>query len=181
VPRVTALFAKIPGVKIVGKDVKVPIECLYDKKSVGQDRLVAAYAAKKFYPGTRIVVDFGTAITLDFVSIRGEYEGGIILPGIGSTLRVFANCAMLPNSVHFKSSRLRVPRHTQESINLGMQLGFSSMINSLVLQYKDTLKIPRNTKVVLTGGDGGFLCNHFDFPHIIDKNLIFKGLAGLAI
>ena len=88
-----ALFVE-PGVK-TGMAVLVdnPLE-------VGADRIVNGVAAFHEYGGPCIVVDFGTAITFDVISARGEYLGGVIAPGIGITSEaLFARTAKLPRVV----------------------------------------------------------------------------------
>ena len=100
VPAVTKIFKKLnANTIVVGKELKVPIKCLYDKKHIGMDRLVNAYAAQSLYPGTRLIIDFGTAVTFDFLSKNGTYEGGLILPGLGSSLQVLSSCALLPSTI----------------------------------------------------------------------------------
>jgi type III pantothenate kinase len=141
VPKVSAIFKKLKRkVFIVGKDVKVPIKSFYNKKQIGMDRLLAAYAAGERYPGTRIIIDFGTAITFDILSKRGDYQGGLILPGIGSTLRVLENCALLPKKIKIKKSVNFIPRNTSESINKGMKKGFLAMINGLMTESRAELR-----------------------------------------
>jgi len=177
VPRITKLFEQIPGVSIVGKDIHVPIKCRYNKKQVGQDRLVAAYAAKRLYRNARIVIDFGTAITFDILSERGDYEGGIILPGIGSTMRTLANCAMLPKHMRLRHVKTLVPRNTEESINKGIDSGFSAMLNLLISEYKKVLKIAKPDTIIVTGGEGFFIARKLKHKCILDSMLIAKGLA----
>ena len=117
------------------------------------DRLVLAYAAKKIYPQTRLIIDFGTATTLDFLSKNGDYQGGFILPGVGSTLKVLSGCALLPTNIRFKRSRSFVPKTTLSSITRGLEEGFSAMINSLVKKSKQKLKLAAKDKVIITGKD----------------------------
>jgi type III pantothenate kinase len=180
VPQITDLFKKISNTKIIGEDIKVPIKCHYNKSQIGQDRLVAAYAAHKIYPGCRIVIDFGTAITFDFLSRNGDYEGGIILPGIGSTLRTLSTCAMLPKHLKLKSTRTLIPKNTQESISRGVDLGFSLMLQGLIDYYIRTLKISGCGSIVITGGEGFFIAKNIESEHILDTDLIFKGLIHLS-
>ena len=66
------------------------------------DRLMGAYAAVRLFSQVRLILDFGTAITLDFVSTKKVYQGGIILPGIGSTQRVLSKCSLLPKKIIYK-------------------------------------------------------------------------------
>jgi len=181
---VPALIKLLKGLNmpiyIVGKDVKVPVKNYYDKKNIGMDRLVGAYAAKSFFPQSRLILDFGTAITLDFLNKQGDYQGGLILPGVGSTLEVLANCALLPKRVSFKSSKQTIPTNTNESITRGIQEGFSSMLNSLVAKYKKLLKIPASIPVVVTGGSAPIVFKKLNFPRIYKPFLVLEGLGHLA-
>ena len=83
---------------VVGRTLRVPLTNRYRyPKQVGQDRLLGAYAAKKYYGTPAIVIDLGTAITLDVVSSQGEYLGGVIVPGIRlSAESLFRKTALLP-------------------------------------------------------------------------------------
>ena len=68
VPKVNKLFYGLKQkVYFIGSDFRVPIKCRYNQKQVGMDRLVAAFSARKLFPESRIVIDFGTAITIDIV------------------------------------------------------------------------------------------------------------------
>ena len=71
------------------RSVPVPIENRYaTPETLGPDRLAAAVGAWTLYPGRNIlIVDFGTAITIDFVTERGEYLGGNISPGADTRFR----------------------------------------------------------------------------------------------
>ena len=177
VPLVTKLFkdSRFP-VSVIGQNIKVPIKSLYDKKKIGQDRLVAAFASKHFQPKTRMIIDFGTAITLDFLSKEGAYEGGLILPGIGSTLRVLSSCALLPKNIKSIKSRSLIPKNTQSSISKGINEGFSLMVNSLVKKYKKRLNLKLHEPVVITGGEAPVVLNELDFPFKYEPFLVLKGL-----
>ena len=84
VPQANTLFnSTLKNIFWIGKTIQIPIRSRYNKKMIGSDRLVAAYAAKRLFPKPRLIVDFGTAITLDNLTSDGIYEGGLILPGIG--------------------------------------------------------------------------------------------------
>ncbi|MEM7817008.1 MAG: type III pantothenate kinase [Candidatus Aenigmatarchaeota archaeon] len=179
VPKINEIFKKTKrDIYIVGEDIKVPIRTFYNKRQVGVDRLVASFCALKIYPQARIVIDFGTAITFDFLSKKGDYLGGFILPGIGSTFKVFSNCALLPNKIKFKKTKSFIPKNTRDSINKGIEEGFSLMINSLVKKYKKKLNFYK--KVVITGGDARTIIPKFNFSYIYEPFLIIKGLIFLS-
>ncbi len=177
VPSVTKLLKRVkPKIKIVGQDIQVPIKCRYDKKKVGQDRLVTAYAAKNIFPKTRMIIDFGTAITLDFISKKGAYQGGLILPGIGSTLRVLSNCALLPKKIKSFKPTPTIPKNTQSSVSKGINEGFSLMINSLVKKYKRKLHLKASERIVITGGEAGIITDKLDFSFKYKPFLVLEGL-----
>lgn len=180
VPGCDYLFGSFKNAFFAGHDLKIPIVCRYRKNQVGIDRLVCAWAAKKLYPCVRIVVDFGTAITVDFLSAGGTYEGGIILPGIGSTLRVLSNCALLPDKVKLRTRRGLIPRNTTDSIAKGLGCGFAAMLNGVIAQYQSQLSMRRDETVVITGGEAGFICKKLDFTYRIDGHLVLKGLNMLS-
>ena len=177
VPKVTNIFRSFKTKKIIiGKDLEVPIKNFYNKKHIGMDRLVGAFAAKSLYPNTRIVIDFGTAITFDFLSKKGAYLGGFIIPGIGSSLASLEKCAMLPKKIKLKKTKVIIPKDTDESISKGLIDGFSLMINSLVEKYKKILGILPKENIILTGKDTLLIKDNFNFKYIYEPFLIFKGL-----
>ena len=86
VPRaLTSLKASFKSLKNIpvyclGGNLTAPIKNLYAQpKQVGQDRLVNAYAASRLYVAPLVVIDFGTAVTLDVISKNRDYLGGMIL------------------------------------------------------------------------------------------------------
>ncbi|UCD14922.1 MAG: type III pantothenate kinase [Candidatus Omnitrophota bacterium] len=190
VPAITKLFkglkkSSAKKIYIAGEDFKVPIKSFYDKSSIGMDRLVCAFAAKTIYPHTRLVIDFGTAVTFDFISRKGDYEGGFILPGVGSTLRVLSSCALLPKQDIFKKerkpvSKVKIPRNTPSSIKRGIEDGFSAMVNSLVAKYSRALGISAKETIVITGGDFSLIQPYLTFRYAFDPFLVIRGLLILG-
>lgn len=173
-----------PNIKtyLLGKDIFVPIDCLYNIQQVGMDRLVNAFAVKSLYPRVKIVIDLGTAITIDFISSQGAYLGGIILPGINLYLNSLGKCELLPKRIYLKKYKLmpgRIPKDTQTSILKGVKEGFPFMFNAFVKKYKRVLKIKKE-KVIITGGDINFIdLSMLEFKYLIDPLLTLKGLLFL--
>ena len=177
------LVSKNLGLKtiFIGQDLMVPIKNnYYNPKQVGQDRLVGAYAAKMLYGAPCIVIDFGTAITFDVVSVKGAYEGGIIIPGIRlSAESLFQKTALLPRVESIKAPRQLIGKDTKESILSGLFFGYGAMSCGLIDLISQRLK--RKANVIITGGYTHmmkkFVINKVD---TIDNDLIFKGLALLS-
>ena len=163
------------AIRITGRDVVVPIRNRYRiKAEVGQDRLVNAYAAMKLYGSPAVIVDLGTAITLDVVSAKSEYMGGLILPGIEMSLAgLFRKTAMLPR-VELKEARSIIGRDTVNSIRGGILFGFGSMCDGLIARYRAMLG--KKTKAIMTGGNAGLISRYTKSVQAVDEDLTLKGL-----
>jgi len=160
---------------ILGRNIKVPIKNLYRQpEQVGQDRLVNAYAGVKFYGAPLIIVDFGTAVTLDAVSRNKEYLGGMILPGLGISLDVLTlRTALLPK-VKLNPPKELIGRDTKNSMLSGIVHGFAGLTDDLALKIKE--KIGRNAKIIGTGGNINLIARFCKRLDRIDKDLTLKGL-----
>ncbi len=165
---------------IVGRDVFVPIKNLYNNpKQVGQDRLVGAYGACELYGQPAIVIDLGTAITLDVVSQKREYLGGIIVPGIHITAEtLFERTALLP-LVEITKPKTLIGKDTQGSILSGIFYGYGEMLKGLIKLLTHDSKV--KPKVIITGGHAKLMAEYIkDSIDVIDPDLVLKGLAQLA-
>ena len=160
---------------ILGRDKVVPIRNRYRvKKEVGQDRLVNAYAAKILYGAPAIIVDFGTAITFDIVSKKGDYLGGLILPGIELSLSsLYRNTALLPK-VELKAVGSIIGKDTVNSMRGGILFGFGAMCDGLVAQYGKIMG--KSTRVIATGGNAELIKRYTKSIQKVDEDLTLKGL-----
>jgi type III pantothenate kinase len=160
---------------ILGRDIKVPIKNLYKKpKQVGQDRLVNAYAGHSFYKPPLIIIDFGTAVTLDVISKEGAYLGGIITPGIELSLNALSEKAALLPSIRLKKIPNVLGKTTADSMASGIIYGFASMCDGLVVRLKK--RIGSNFNVVATGGNAHLILKFSTSIKKLDENLTLKGI-----
>ena len=128
-------------------------------EEIGHDRIANAIAAQTYYSLPSIIIDLGTAITLDVVTANG-YEGGIIAPGF----RLMSNylseqTALLPkldlfdSQMNLSDSMHGYGRSTKEAMELGVSIGFSGMVSSLLEHVSRSLKKrTKSTPVVLSTG-----------------------------
>jgi len=160
---------------IIGRDLKVPIRNMYKNKSeVGQDRLVNAFAVRSLYGAPAVIIDFGTAITFDLISRKGEYLGGLILPGIEMSLSsLYRKTALLPR-VELKAAPSIIGRDTVNSMRGGILFGFGAMCDGLVRQYSNILG--KDIKVVATGGNSKLIKKYARSIQAADEDLTLKGL-----
>ena len=130
--------------------VRTGMPILYDNpKEVGPDRIANAVAAYELYGGPSIVVDFGTANTIEAVSERGEYIGGAIFPGIEISMDALFGRAAALRRVELVAPRNVIGKSTVESIQSGAVYGFSGQVDALVDRFQAELG---ECAVVATGG-----------------------------
>jgi type III pantothenate kinase len=135
---------------IVEPGIKTGMPILYDNpREVGADRIADAVAAYDMFGGPTIVVDFGTATTFEVISAKGEYLGGVIVPGMEISLEaLFARAALLPR-VELVEPRNVLAKNTVESVQSGVIYGFAAQVDGLCRRLEDEVG---PSTVVATGG-----------------------------
>ena len=155
--------------------VKTGIPVVYDNPGeVGADRIVNAVAAFEKYGGPCIVVDFGTATTFDCVSAKGEYQGGVISPGLGiSADALFERTARLPRVDIRKPARV-IGTNTVGSLQSGLYYGYLGLVDGILeLLLKE---LGKEAKVVATGGLGTLIGTGSKYIKNVDEFLTLEGL-----
>jgi type III pantothenate kinase len=133
-----------PGVKLgIGIKVDRP-------DAVGADRLVNAVAAHARYKGALIVVDFGTATTFDVVAENGDYEGGVIAPGVNLSAEALHQAAAMLPRVAFHRTQQVIGKDTVPAMQSGMYWGYVGLTEGLIARIKAEYGKPMT--VVATGG-----------------------------
>ena len=146
VPRVTAalreLTRKYFGYEalVIEPGIRTGMPILYDNpKEVAADRTANAVGAYDLYGGPSIVVAFGTAITIEAVSERGEYLGGAIMPGIEIALDALFGRAAALRRVELVPPKNVIGKSTVESIQSGAIYGFAGQVDALVDRFESEL------------------------------------------
>ncbi|HVB35559.1 MAG TPA: type III pantothenate kinase [Patescibacteria group bacterium] len=155
--------------------LRTGLPILYDSpQDVGADRIVNAVAAFEKYGGPCIVVDFGTAITFDAISARGEYAGGLIFPGVGiASEALFARAARLQR-VEIKDPGVVIGTSTTASVQAGLYYGYLDMMDGILRRMKADLG-PK-TPVVATGGQAELVAVGSREVDTVDQFLTLEGL-----
>lgn len=182
-PRVTDAVAEWIGRNfsvlplIIGRDIQVPIEMEVKAPSeVGADRIINAYMAFREHKQSLLVVDFGTAITIDVVSEKGAYLGGIIAPGLHLAAKtLFEQTALLP-LIQIQEPPQVIGKNTVEAITSGIYWGAVGMVELWVKKVSEELSPPPSL-VLATGGDGPLIGPHCKSISKIDSFLTLKGIA----
>lgn len=155
--------------------VKTGMAVLVDNPlEVGADRIVNGVAAFHKYGGPCIVVDFGTAITFDVISAKGEYLGGCIAPGLGiASEALFARAARLPR-VEIKDPGKVIGTNTVTHLQAGLYYGAVDMVDGMLARMKSELGA--NAKVIATGGQANLVAKGSKFIEKTDEFLTLEGL-----
>lgn len=155
-------------------------------EQVGIDRLLAAAEARRSSSTAApiIVVQAGTAITVDWIDASGAFCGGAIMPGISLTLKYLAlGTAQLPwlappsdpRSVHLPG------KNTRDAILAGVNAAVIGGIERLIETYRrENASDDKPIDVVLSGGDGLWLSRALSVPHRVVEHLVLRSLARLS-
>jgi len=160
----------------VNSQLDLGIKNLYQNpEEVGADRLVNAVAVYALYKKAAIVVDFGTATTLDCVTAKGEYLGGAICPGLELAGEWLAtHTAKLPRVTFEATPSKAIGKTTKESLQSGLFWGYISLVEGLLERMKK--EMGGQPKVVATGGLSPLLGPHLKSVSEVLPNLTLDGL-----
>ncbi|MCO4759943.1 MAG: type III pantothenate kinase [Myxococcales bacterium] len=183
VPPLTAVFEGLckrwlgHPATVVGPGIRTGMPILYDNpREVGADRIVNAIAAYERCKRACIVVDFGTATTFDVISGRGEYLGGVIVPGVGiSADALFNRAAKLPR-VDVAKPRSVIGKTTVDAIQSGLVFGYVGLVEGLVRRI--SAELGESPAVIATGGLAPLISAE---TTIVDEVIEFLTLDGLRM
>jgi len=160
---------------IVGPGVKTGISVLYDNpQDVGADRIVDAVAAYARYQTGVIIVDFGTATTFNCVSPKGEYLGGVIVPGVKVSLEGLIQSAAKLRPVELTAPPHVLGRNTTHAIQSGAIHGYAAMVDGVVDRLLAELGYP--CRIIATGGLASLIGQHAKRIEELDPHLTLEGL-----
>jgi len=164
---------------VVGPQLDLGLRILTrNPEEVGADRLVNAVAAFERYGGPLLILDFGTATTVDAVSKKGEYLGGAIAPGVAiSTEALVSRTAKLPR-IEMAAPRSPIGDNTLEAMRSGIYYGTLGATRELCKRLGQALKARdgRAPKIIATGGLSHWLPTKELGIHAVVPELTLEGL-----
>jgi type III pantothenate kinase len=173
--RLAERWAQAP-ILVVGPGVKTGIPIRYDDpREVGPDRIVNSVAAKAKYGAPVIVVDFGTSTNFDVVSTAGDYVGGVLAPGIETSMEaLFARAARLVKVDYVEPASV-IGKTTVAGLQSGVVYGFGGQVDGIVTAIRGELKAPQ-ARVIATGGLAELVATHSTTIELVDPFLTLDGL-----
>lgn len=160
----------------VGKDLDLPAKVLTDQPELtGVDRVLNVAAAYEQMQKACVVVDAGTAITVDVCNDAGDFLGGAIAPGVRLMLdALHEKTAQLPQ-VEFEAPATPFAKNTRDAILHGVYYGIRGMVKELVENY--ATELGNWPEIIATGGDAPKLFEGWELIHAVAPDLIFYGIA----
>ena len=161
---------------LIGKDIPLPISTWVDEPDkVGVDRVVSAAAAYAVVEDAIVVVDFGTAVTIDLVDEKGIFRGGVICPGFEISAKALKDStAQLPD---VKVTKPAGPygKNTADAINAGIYYSAIGALQEIIRRYAE--EIGKWPQTVITGAAAKVIADDCDFIDNYVPNLVLKGIA----
>jgi len=145
-----------------------------DIKKLGIDRIVNTVAAHHEYGDGCVVIDIGTAATFDVLNHSGSFDGGLISPGIGTTIKALAESASNLPEIVFERPDMLVALDTENAIKSGFYYGWISLIEGIVKRIEKIYN--REYNVVLTGGFAERISPGIERKIFLDPLLTMKGI-----
>ena len=160
---------------VVGPGLKTGLNIHVDVPSqVGSDRIVIAVAALAEYKAPLVLMDLGTATTIEVVEPENKYMGGVIFPGVKISLEALTSRAAQLPGISLDRPKHVIGKNTVDCMRSGMMFGTASMIDGLIERIEEELG--HSSTLIATGGMAQFitpLCRH---EIILEKDLLLKGL-----
>jgi len=160
---------------VVGPGVRTSVRILTDQpREVGADRVANALAAFRRLGGPAIVLDFGTATTLDAISREGDYLGAVIAPGVLLAAQALARqTAQLPG-VDVVRPRQVIGKSTVAAVQAGLVFGYAAMVEGLVARV--WRELGDEGRVVATGEFAEVIAAETGVVDVVDPHLTLHGL-----
>jgi len=149
-------------------------------RSIGADRLANAAAVAQLYGYPAIVVDFGTAVTFDVVSARGDYVGGVIAPGLEAmTSFLYDRTALLPK-LSLREPVGAIGKTTRDAMMSGAVFGYRGLVREILVRV-GLENFPRGKpRVIATGGYAQLIARKLPEIEAVHPNLTLEGLRIIA-
>ena len=139
---------------------------------LGSDRIANSIEGKRFK--NCLIIDFGTATTFDIVR-NGEYEGGVIAPGVKLSIKNLSQSTALLPYFNLKGNQKTYGKNTKDALNAGFIWGYQGLINNII--NKITFNWKMKYKIILTGGYANLFKKFIKKRTFVDQNITINGIS----
>jgi type III pantothenate kinase len=180
VPAKNALVRRAAGKRptiFIDANCKLGVGVQYpNPSSIGADRLANAAAVAQLYGTPAVVVDFGTAVTFDVVSAKGDYIGGVIAPGLESmTSFLYQRTALLPK-LTLREPAKAIGKTTSAAMLAGAVYGYRGLVREIITRIAQEEFSKRKLRVIATGGYADLIARQLPEIEAVHPGLTLEGL-----
>lgn len=168
------------SVAAVQVDATSPLPITLDvdePKTVGADRIINTLAASRLYERDCIVVDLGTATTYDCITRDAVFLGGVIAPGVITSLETLTRRTSKLPATELRAPERVIGRRTEECIRSGVVFGAADAITGVVARIRAEWPTAREPLVIATGGLAAMLAPLCPVLAVVDPDLTLRGLV----
>jgi type III pantothenate kinase len=161
----------------VGPGLKTGMALRYDNPhEIGADRLANAVAIRERFGGPAICVDFGTSVNFDVVGPKGDFLGGVLVPGVEISLAALTERGAKLPTIDLAPPKTVIGKSTVDAMRSGVIYGFAGAVDGILRRLLDELG--EDTDVIATGGLASAIA---PFTELIDEVDDFVTLTGLRL
>ena len=163
---------------------EIPLKIHYNSEQLGTDRALAAIAAYDYFKTSCVIVDLGSAFTVDGVDEKGAFVGGLIFPGPAMMLDSFRSKTGLETPANLTIPENSSLSSTKDALNSGLYYGYTGALNRLIWIMLDKVG---TTNLILTGGWAPLFFPILEYrksilsPPVLDEQLVARGLYLCAL
>jgi type III pantothenate kinase len=158
--------------------MRMPIELEYPRPaSIGADRLAVASASYRRVKGAHIVIDAGTAVTVDCVDGKGHFIGGAIAPGPAVMTGYLSSTTGLLPKMDYAGPVPAVGRSTRGAMKIGVRVGYGAMLRAIVQHMREGAFGGARIPLVVSGGYARQAARELGEKCIVVEGLALEGLA----
>jgi type III pantothenate kinase len=169
-------WAKAP-LLVLGPGVVTGLAIHYDDpREVGSDRIANSVAARERFGAPVIVVDFGTSTNFDIVGPDGDFVGGVLAPGIETSMEALFSRAARLVKVDYVEPPQTIGKTTEQALRSGLVYGFAGQVDGIVDAIRSELGV--EAKAVATGGLADLIAPH---SRTVSEVVPFLTLDGLRL
>lgn len=162
---------KISDVKKEALDYETP-------ETLGMDRYLGCLGAKLHSDNAVVVIDAGSACTIDYMDAQGVYKGGVIMPGLYSVLSIFKNTAPELPVIEIAFPKNFPGKSTKESLQLGQVVFFADGVNMMLDRFSS---LYGEYDLFLTGGDAETVSKIIGNLGVVNRQLVFDGMERVML
>lgn len=172
---IASIESNLGNLILLDEKTPIPIINLYKSlETLGKDRIAAAAGANFYYPDKNVlIIDAGTALTIDFINRKKEFIGGIISPGLEMRFKALHHFTDKLPLLHPQDIDGITGKTTEEAIVLGIQNGIIYELDEYIQRYSSLYD---DLITIITGGDAQFFTKRLKNHIVVNLNLVLTGL-----